>query len=142
MIHVTRLYQTILHEYSWEWLQRYLFGYTVVLTSSKINFQIWMWINSVLYSGYRMNDERTYKCTCKSSVLQSVLGLIFSPLSKKVMSWRPCILVKLVTTLLQKIARLLKDELELYQGIDLTHNNILINIINDVLAGRFSTMDQ
>ena len=46
------------------------------------------------------------------------------------------------TTLLQKIAQLLKDKLELYQGIDLTHNNILINIINDVLAGRFSTMDQ
>ena len=46
------------------------------------------------------------------------------------------------TTLLQKIARLLKDELELYQGIDLTHNNILVNIINDVVAGRFSTMEQ
>ena len=46
------------------------------------------------------------------------------------------------TTLVQKIARLLKDKLELYQGIDLTHNNLLINIINDVVAGRFSTMEQ
>ena len=46
------------------------------------------------------------------------------------------------TTLVQKIAQLLKDKLELYQGIDLTHNNLLINIINDVVAGRFSTMEQ
>ena len=46
------------------------------------------------------------------------------------------------TTLVQKIARLLKDKLELYQGIDLTHNNLLINVINDVMAGRFSTMQK
>ena len=45
------------------------------------------------------------------------------------------------TTLVQKIAQLLKDKLELYQGIDLTHNNLLINLINDVVAGRFSTME-
>ena len=45
------------------------------------------------------------------------------------------------TTLVQKIAWLLKDKLELYQGIDLTHNNLLINIINDVVSGRFSTME-
>ena len=45
------------------------------------------------------------------------------------------------TTLVQKIAQLLKDKLELYQEIDLTHNNLLINIINDVVAGRFSTME-
>ena len=45
------------------------------------------------------------------------------------------------TTLVQRIARLLKDKLELYQGIDLTHNNLLINIINDVVAVRFSTME-
>ena len=46
------------------------------------------------------------------------------------------------TTLVQKIARLLKDKLELFKGIDLTHNNLLINRINDVVAGRFSTMEQ
>ena len=88
-----------------------------------------------------MNDERTYNNYCKSSVLQSVLGLIFFPTVQKgdeLTAMHP----SEATTLLQKIARLLKDELELYQGIDLTHNNILINIINDVLAGRFSTMDQ
>lgn len=45
------------------------------------------------------------------------------------------------TTLVQKIARLLKDKLEQNQGIDLTHNNLLINVINDVVAGRFSTME-
>ena len=46
------------------------------------------------------------------------------------------------TTLVQKISQLLKDKLELYQGIDLTHNNLLINKINDVVAGRFSTMEE
>ena len=46
------------------------------------------------------------------------------------------------TTLVQKISQLLKDKLELYQGIDLTHNNLLINRINDVVAGRFSTMEE
>ena len=46
------------------------------------------------------------------------------------------------TTLVQKITRLLKDKLELFKGIDLTHNNLLINRINDVVAGRFSTMEQ
>ena len=29
------------------------------------------------------------------------------------------------------------DNIELYQGIDLTRAKILINLINDVLAGRF-----
>ena len=35
-----------------------------------------------------------------------------------------------------------KDKIELYQGIDLTRNKILINVINDVVAGRFSTKEQ
>ena len=46
------------------------------------------------------------------------------------------------TTLVQQIARLLKDKLELFKGIDRTHNNLLINRINDVVAGRFSTKEQ
>ena len=56
MIHVKRLHQTILKIVQND-LQHCLFGYTAVLTSAKINFQIWMWINSVLYSGYR-NERR------------------------------------------------------------------------------------
>ena len=52
------------------------------------------------------------------------------------------ILVKLITTPVQKITRQSKDKIELYQGIDLTRNKILINVINDVVAGRFSTMEQ
>ena len=40
-------------------------------------------------------------------------------------------------TPVQRIARLLRDKIELYQGIDLTRAKILINIVNDVLAGRF-----
>ena len=46
------------------------------------------------------------------------------------------------TTLVQQIARLLKDKLELFKGIDRTYNNLLINRINDVVAGRFSTMEE
>ena len=42
----------------------------------------------------------------------------------------------------QKINRQSKDKIELHQGIDLTRNKILINVINDVVAGRFSTMEQ
>ena len=51
------------------------------------------------------------------------------------------ILVKLQgpTTPVQKIIRQSK---ELYRGIDLIRNKILINVINDVVGGRFSTMEQ
>ena len=38
----------------------------------------------------------------------------------------------------QKIA----DYWAIYQGIDLTRNKILINVINDVVADRFSTLEQ
>ena len=40
---------------------KYLFiGYTVVLTSAWRNFRIWMWVNSVLYSGYRNERRKLY----------------------------------------------------------------------------------
>ena len=35
-----------------------------------------------------------------------------------------------------------KGKIELYQEIDPTRNTILINIINDVVAGWFATMEQ
>ena len=54
------------------------------------------------------------------------------------------ILVKLQgpTTPVQKIIRQSKDKIELYRGIDLIRKKILINVINDVVGGRFSTMEQ
>ena len=63
----------------------------------------------------------------------------FFPQHQKVMRWRH---PRKATTPEQKITRQSKDKIELYQGIDLTRNKILINVINDVLAGRFSTMEQ
>ena len=45
------------------------------------------------------------------------------------------------TTLNQKTARRFKDKIELCLGIDPTRNEILIKVINDEVAGRFSTME-
>ena len=39
------------------------------------------------------------------------------------------------TTPVQKITLQSMDKIELYQGIDLTRNKILITVINDVVAG-------
>ena len=41
-------------------LRNISFGYTVVLISAKRNFLIWMWANSVLYSGYRNERRKLY----------------------------------------------------------------------------------
>ena len=45
-------------------------------------------------------------------------------------------------TPVHRIARLLRDKIELHQGIDLTRVKILITIINDVVARRFSIIEQ
>ena len=140
-----------------------------MLTSAKRNFQIWLWINSVLYSRYRNERQKNFNfnfffscfsatsnCTslgftviwykknlnlnndrlCLDSVLQPVTGLISFPLPKKVMSWRPCILGT------EDCPTVKGQNWAIYQGIDLTRNKSLINVINDVVADRFSTMEQ
>ena len=153
-----------------EWLQHFLTGYTVVLTFTKRTFQICFWINSVLYSGYRNERQKNFNCNffcscfsatsnctslgftvilykrnpnlkndrlCLDWVLQPVTGLISFPLPKKVTSRRSCILVKL-----HHRYRRLPDYWAIYQGIDLTRNKIWINVINDVVADRFLTLEQ
>ena len=173
MIHVKRLHQTILKIVQND-LQHCLFGYTVVLTSAKKNFQIWMWINSVLYSLFFMNDGRSCDIYCNFffscfSVTSNSASLGFTVIlykKSKLKQWQIMLRLRLAKcprlkifshrtkmwwadghrrkakTPVQRIARLLRDKIELYQEVDLTRAKILINIINDVVAVRFWIIEQ
>ena len=61
MIHVKRFYQTILNVVQNDCNIAYLDILLRVLTSTKRNFQIWMWMNSVLYSGYRNERRKNFR---------------------------------------------------------------------------------